>query len=181
MHHPKVKHDGGNTRLPFKFSGGFGLGSSRIGTLFTMYGVIGCFIQFLIFPPVARRYGVLRCFKGEFVSFWILDPALGIRDSILPHLWQHHSHRGKLIDHSLRSNVPRNLFRNALHRTHRIKSQPTSHYVCSHGSYSSPSLACQRPYTITSSPYPLPPPPFSSTSPQALKFIPKQQQLIPQC
>jgi hypothetical protein len=55
--------------LPFKFSGGFGLGSSRIGTLFTLYGICGCIIQFLIFPPVARHYGVLPCFKACGVAF----------------------------------------------------------------------------------------------------------------
>lgn len=58
-----------NTHLPFKFSGGFGLGSSRIGTLFTLYGILGCFIQFLVFPPVARRFGVLRCFKACALTF----------------------------------------------------------------------------------------------------------------
>lgn len=55
--------------LPFKFTGGFGIDHSRIGTLFTMYGVIGCFIQFLIFPPVARRFGVLNCFKCCAIAF----------------------------------------------------------------------------------------------------------------
>lgn len=37
MHLPKQVPDESNTSLPFKFSGGFGLGSDRIGTLFTMY------------------------------------------------------------------------------------------------------------------------------------------------
>jgi len=36
MHLPKQVPDKDNTSLPFKFSGGFGLGSDRIGTLFTM-------------------------------------------------------------------------------------------------------------------------------------------------
>jgi len=34
-----------------------------------MYGVIGCFIQFLVFPPVARKFGVLNCFKCCAVAF----------------------------------------------------------------------------------------------------------------
>lgn len=72
LHHPREKHDSSNTRLPFKFSGGFGLGSSRIGTLFTFYGIIGCFIQFLIFPPVARKFGVLNCFKCCAVAFPVI-------------------------------------------------------------------------------------------------------------
>ena len=69
LHNPQQTPDSHNTKLPFKFSGGFGLGSSRIGTLFTMYGVIGCFVQFLVFPPTARRFGVLNCFKGCALSF----------------------------------------------------------------------------------------------------------------
>lgn len=63
MHNKPQIPDSSNTHLPFKFSGGFGLSSGRIGTLFTLYGVVGGFIQFVIFPPVARRYGVLRCLK----------------------------------------------------------------------------------------------------------------------
>lgn len=69
MHIPRQTPDEHNTKLPFKFSGGFGLNSDRIGTLFTMYGICGCFIQFLIFPPVARKYGVLRCFKACSLSY----------------------------------------------------------------------------------------------------------------
>ncbi|KAE8450680.1 hypothetical protein EG329_006025 [Mollisiaceae sp. DMI_Dod_QoI] len=69
LHMPPQVPNHHNTKLPFKFSGGFGLGSSRIGTLFTMYGVVGCFIQFLIFPPTARKFGVLNCFKVCAVTF----------------------------------------------------------------------------------------------------------------
>lgn len=69
MHHPRQVPDEDNTSLPFKFSGGFGLGSGRIGTLFTMYGICGCFVQFLIFPPVARKFGVLNCFKACGITF----------------------------------------------------------------------------------------------------------------
>lgn len=72
MHHPRQIHDSTNTQLPFKFSGGFGLHSGRIGTIFTLYGVVGCFIQFLIFPPAARRFGVLNCFKGCALTFPII-------------------------------------------------------------------------------------------------------------
>lgn len=72
LHHPRQTPTPSNTHLPFKFSGGFGLDSSRIGTMFTMYGVLGCVIQFLIFPPTARRFGVLNCFKGCALSFPII-------------------------------------------------------------------------------------------------------------
>jgi hypothetical protein len=69
LHHPRQTPNESNTNLPFKFSGGFGLGSSRIGTMFTLYGVMGCIIQFLVFPPTARRFGVLNCFKGCALTF----------------------------------------------------------------------------------------------------------------
>ncbi|KAL8665642.1 MAG: hypothetical protein Q9202_002146 [Teloschistes flavicans] len=65
MHHPPQANRSSNpeVRLPFKFSGGFGIDSSQIGFLFTLYGVAGTMIQFLIFPPVARYYGILNCYK----------------------------------------------------------------------------------------------------------------------
>lgn len=55
-HNPKVT-------LPFKFAGGFGLDHQRIALIFTIYGVVVMLVQFIIFPPVARRYGVLRCLR----------------------------------------------------------------------------------------------------------------------
>ncbi|KAJ8065910.1 hypothetical protein OCU04_005009 [Sclerotinia nivalis] len=72
MHHPRQIHDPTNTQLPFKFSGGFGLHSGRIGTIFTLYGVVGGFIQFVIFPPAARKFGVLNCFKVCAITFPII-------------------------------------------------------------------------------------------------------------
>ena len=77
MHHPRQSPDSTNTSLPFKFAGGFGLEHGRIGTMFTLYGLCGCFIQFLIFPPVARRFGVLNCFKVcgiVFPMIWFATP-----------------------------------------------------------------------------------------------------------
>ncbi|MCJ1308915.1 hypothetical protein MMC25_002570 [Agyrium rufum] len=69
MHLPVQPIDSPDVKLPFKFAGGFGIDSERIGTLFTLYGVAGMIIQFGIFPPVARRYGVLNCFKACSVLF----------------------------------------------------------------------------------------------------------------
>ncbi|KAL8943170.1 MAG: hypothetical protein Q9216_001224 [Gyalolechia sp. 2 TL-2023] len=71
MHHPPQvdRSSNPNVHLPFKFSGGFGIDSDRIGLLFTFYGVSGTIIQFLIFPPIARRYGVLNCLKIVTVLF----------------------------------------------------------------------------------------------------------------
>ena len=64
LHHPRQpKVDNPDVRLPLRFAGGFGLHSRSIGLLFTVCGVCSIFAQFLIFPPCARRYGALRCFK----------------------------------------------------------------------------------------------------------------------
>ncbi|KAF2138279.1 uncharacterized protein K452DRAFT_290869 [Aplosporella prunicola CBS 121167] len=61
MHHPEQHML--NTENPLKFSGGFGIDSGRIGTLFTLYGFLGILYQLFLFPPVARHYGVVRCFR----------------------------------------------------------------------------------------------------------------------
>lgn len=63
MHHPPQIPDATNTSLPFKFSGGFGISSSRIGTLFTAYGILAGVVQFFVFPPVVKYFGVLRCYR----------------------------------------------------------------------------------------------------------------------
>src|ERR1700760_3022840 len=55
--------------LPFKFAGGFGIESKQIGLLFTVYGIFGMVVQFFIFPPVARRDGVLNCLKACSAAF----------------------------------------------------------------------------------------------------------------
>ena len=42
-----------------------------------MYGVCGMIIQFLLFPPAARRYGVLNCLKAVTITFpiaYLLTP-----------------------------------------------------------------------------------------------------------
>ncbi|KAL9125777.1 MAG: hypothetical protein Q9217_005067 [Psora testacea] len=65
MHYPRQTDRSSSScvHLPFKFTGGFGINSGRIGLLFMLYGIVGMFIQFLIFPPLARRRGVLNCLK----------------------------------------------------------------------------------------------------------------------
>ena len=54
---------------PLKFAGGFGLTHVQIGLITTCYGVAGMLIQFLLFPPIARKYGVLFCMKCCAVGF----------------------------------------------------------------------------------------------------------------
>jgi MFS family permease len=69
MHHPVQSSHDRAVHLPFKFAGGFGLGSNRIGVLFMAYGVFGMLVQFIVFPPFARRYGVLNCLKACSLTF----------------------------------------------------------------------------------------------------------------
>lgn len=70
-------------KLPFKFGGGFGLDSSRIGALFTVYSIFGVFIQFVVFPPCVRKYGALRSFKVVAFTFPIVYLAIPYT-SLLP-------------------------------------------------------------------------------------------------
>ena len=79
MHFPQQtnRSTSPDVHLPFKFSGGFGLNSDRIGLLFTVYGVLGMLIQCFIFPPLARHYGVLLCLKvvtAVFPMVYIITP-----------------------------------------------------------------------------------------------------------
>ncbi|KHJ35354.1 putative mfs transporter [Erysiphe necator] len=72
MHNSPSKPSRSYGIFPIKFTGGFGLESSRIGTLFTLYGILSCFVQFLLFPPIARRFGVLKCLKVCVIIFPII-------------------------------------------------------------------------------------------------------------
>ncbi len=63
LNYPHETHDASNTQLPFKFSGGFGLSSGRIGTIFTVNALISGFAQFVAFPPLCTRFGALNCFR----------------------------------------------------------------------------------------------------------------------
>ena len=79
MHYPQQTNRSTNpdVSFPFKFSGGFGLDSNRIGLLFTVYGIAGMLIQFFVFPPLARHYGVLPCLKVVTAMFpfaYIITP-----------------------------------------------------------------------------------------------------------
>jgi hypothetical protein len=63
MHHPRHGRSIVEDKLPFYFNKGFGINSGQIGLMFTCYGAVGIFYQFVIFPPLARRYGVLNCLR----------------------------------------------------------------------------------------------------------------------
>jgi hypothetical protein len=69
MHHPPQSIDDPNVELPFKFAGGFGIDSRRIGVMFTLFAVTSTLFQFLLFPPLTRRFGVLRCLRISFLMY----------------------------------------------------------------------------------------------------------------
>lgn len=69
MHHPPQSTSDPNVSLPFKFSGGFGIDSRRIGAMFTLFAVTSTLCQFILFPPLARTLGVLRCLRIAFLIF----------------------------------------------------------------------------------------------------------------
>lgn len=78
LNYPRQTPDSNNTHLPFYFSGGFGLTSEKIGSIFTVYGIVCGFVQFFLFPPLCSRFGVLNCFRAA-------------SKSLLP--WQHVTRR----------------------------------------------------------------------------------------
>ncbi|KAM0188543.1 hypothetical protein ACHAPI_010568 [Fusarium lateritium] len=63
LRHPVEKHTPENTSFPFYFAGGFGMSHSQVGTIYTTYGLVCGAIQFLLYPTIVARYGVLRCFR----------------------------------------------------------------------------------------------------------------------
>ena len=72
LHYPRAGTDVVRSEPPFRFNRGFGLQSGRIGLFFTLYGAVSIFYQFVIFPPLARRYGVLKCLRVVLVVFPIV-------------------------------------------------------------------------------------------------------------
>jgi len=85
LNYPVQVPDSNNTKLPFKFSGGFGLTSDKIGTIFTVYGVACGLIQFLLFPPLCSRFGVVRCYRAAAVVFpvvYIITPYTALVQNV---------------------------------------------------------------------------------------------------
>ncbi|KAJ5678840.1 glutamate carboxypeptidase [Penicillium macrosclerotiorum] len=73
LHYPEQQlHDNPDVQLPFKFAGGFGIDSQKIGVFYTIIGVIGMVIQFYCFPPIAKRYGTLACYKASAILMPII-------------------------------------------------------------------------------------------------------------
>lgn len=75
MHYPVQSSHDPEVHLPLKFAGGFGINSNQIGLLFTIYGIFGMLVQFFIFPPFARKFGVLNCLKACSLAFPLIYVA----------------------------------------------------------------------------------------------------------
>ncbi|BCS23888.1 MFS transporter [Aspergillus puulaauensis] len=78
---PQLFEDNPDVQLPFKFVGGFGMDSQRIGILYTITGIIGIVMQFYAFPAAARRFGVLNCVKASAAAFpiiYLLTPYVSL-------------------------------------------------------------------------------------------------------
>ncbi|KAK4128137.1 MFS general substrate transporter, partial [Parathielavia appendiculata] len=69
LNYPCVVPDETNTHLPFQFTGGFGLSSDKIGTIYTVYGIACGVVQFLLFPTLCARFGVLTCYRVATLIF----------------------------------------------------------------------------------------------------------------
>lgn len=68
LNYPRVVPDENNTHLPFQFTGGFGLSSDKIGTIYTVYGIACGVVQFFLFPTLCARFGVLNCYRAASTS-----------------------------------------------------------------------------------------------------------------
>ncbi|KKK15386.1 hypothetical protein P175DRAFT_0478513 [Aspergillus ochraceoroseus IBT 24754] len=78
---PQRLEDNPDVRLPFKFAGGFGIDSQEIGVFYTLTGIIGMVVQFLVFPAAVKRFGVLTCLKVVFsISpiIYLLTPYIAL-------------------------------------------------------------------------------------------------------
>lgn len=63
LNYPLVQPSPKNTNLPLYFTGGFGLHSGQIGTIFTLYGIACGLIQFILYPPLVTRFGIRNCYR----------------------------------------------------------------------------------------------------------------------
>ncbi|KNG82655.1 MFS transporter [Aspergillus nomiae NRRL 13137] len=82
-------HDNPDVHLPFKFIGGFGVDSQTIGLYYTLIGIIGMFLQFLVFPSAAKRFGVLNCLKAMVLVFpviYLVTPFTALVPESLRHV-----------------------------------------------------------------------------------------------
>ncbi|KAL9602257.1 MAG: hypothetical protein Q9219_001981 [cf. Caloplaca sp. 3 TL-2023] len=59
-------------KLPFRFSGGFGLSSKEEGVIMLAQGFYSMFAQAMLFPILARRFGCLKIFRTAVIMWPLL-------------------------------------------------------------------------------------------------------------
>jgi hypothetical protein len=83
---PVVKWANGDL-LPFRFSGGVGMTPSDIGWTLSVIGVLGLPLQFLVFPHVTQKLGVLRTwqlFMRGFPIIYSIAPYIAVAARLSP-------------------------------------------------------------------------------------------------
>ncbi|KAL4810779.1 major facilitator superfamily domain-containing protein [Aspergillus unguis] len=87
LHTPVQPIEGNpDVHLPFKFIGGFGMDSQRIGLFYTITGIVGIIVQFYVFPYSAKRFGVLNCVKASATVFpiiYLITPYISLLSPVM--------------------------------------------------------------------------------------------------
>ncbi|KAK1524842.1 major facilitator superfamily transporter [Colletotrichum paranaense] len=87
---PAPQADNTNAQLPFRFTGGLGLSSQKVGFANTVIGAVGLPLQILLFPWISSRLGVLQSYR-TFLPFSALAycslPYLALLSNKSPLLW----------------------------------------------------------------------------------------------
>lgn len=60
---PRSPDDNAGASLPFRFNGGLGLSSQKVGLACAVIGIIGLPLQLLLYPHLNSRLGTLRCYR----------------------------------------------------------------------------------------------------------------------
>lgn len=87
---PAPQSDNAGAHLPFRFTGGLGLSSQKVGFANTVIGAVGLPLQILIFPWASGKLGVLRSYR-VFLPFSVLAycalPFLALLSNQSSFLW----------------------------------------------------------------------------------------------
>ena len=78
---PRANPEKHPQQLPFQFTGGLGLPSSKVGAAMAILGAIGIFFQLILYPAVATRLGTLLSFRCALLIFpvvYLLTPYLTV-------------------------------------------------------------------------------------------------------
>ncbi len=83
----KAEPPGFVPRLPFRFTGGLGLPSRKVGAAMAMLGAIGIILQLFLYPRLSARLGTLRSYRIFVLCFpvaYTIIPYLSLVPSTTP-------------------------------------------------------------------------------------------------